>query len=419
MKLDAVNKEQALRSVVLEISFDGHRTVWAPVGDFFGIGYRQVYTSTWYTKADDHGQMDAWWVMPFLKECIITLHNYGKEKIGINGIAEYAKWNWDGRSMHFGSSWRQYSNIHTGSFKTMNGESGGMLDLNFVTLKGRGIYAGDGISLFNTTYRWWGEGDEKVYVDEERFPSHIGTGTEDYYGYAWCRPEKFTDHPFIAQPDGSGSFQPAYTTNTRFRALDAIPFTKSLTFDLELWHWGSGNINYAPVTFWYVIPGGGSTIEPDVEGVQHQVALKRSDIVSDKVKVLIEAESMNMVSKDGGRFEYQSVYPDKWSNGVQIYWKDVKPGNRLIMEFESDWDLTCDLAAFCTLAKDYGIFNIYLNGKLLQSNLNLFSEDLRVKELNLGHCSIRQGQNQLMFEMAGPSDSKTCCLGIDQFVFYK
>ena len=45
---------------------------------------------------------------------------------------------------------------------------------------------------------WWGEGDEKIYVDGEKFPSHFGTGTEDYYGYAWCSPEKF--YARLSQP---------------------------------------------------------------------------------------------------------------------------------------------------------------------------------------------------------------------------
>ena len=35
---------------------------------------------------------------------------------------------------------------------------------------------------------WWGEGDEKFFVDGEKFPSTFGTGSEDYFGYAWCHP---------------------------------------------------------------------------------------------------------------------------------------------------------------------------------------------------------------------------------------
>ena len=47
---------------------------------------------------------------------------------------------------------------------------------------------------------WATKGDEKVYVDGETFPSHFGTGTEDYYGYAWGRYEPWINHPFVAQP---------------------------------------------------------------------------------------------------------------------------------------------------------------------------------------------------------------------------
>ena len=52
--------------------------------------------------------------------------------------------------------------------------------------------------LLSITPTWvgGGEGDEKVYVDGETFPSHFGTGTEDYYGYAWGRYEPWINHPF-------------------------------------------------------------------------------------------------------------------------------------------------------------------------------------------------------------------------------
>jgi len=153
------------------------------------------------------------------------------------------------------------------------------VDLNFANLEGKGLYVGDGIALFNTGYKWWGEGDEKVYVDGEKFPSHFGTGTEDYYGYAWARPEAFTGHPFIAQPCGAGSYAPRYTTNTRLRSLDAIPFTKSLRFDMELWSHLESLINYAPAAFWYMLPGGRNLNPDDPVGAREPVALTRADIL--------------------------------------------------------------------------------------------------------------------------------------------
>ena len=415
MRIESRNKEQALRSIVLQISFDGKRTVWIPIGDFFGIGPRQIYTSTWYTSATPEGKMDAWWVMPFEKECEITLTNYGSEIIEItDAVIETTPWKWDLRSMHFGSAWHQYSSIYTGGLKTMNGTEDGPRDLNFVTILGKGVYIGDGIALFNTTYGWWGEGDEKIFVDGEDFPSHFGTGTEDYYGYAWCRPEKFTDHPFVAQPLGDGSFTPAYTANTRVRALDGIPFNKSIEMDMELWHWSKGNIDYAASTFWYAIPGTKANIEPDIDGVQHKVAMKRGDIMPEKVMLSLEGEHMGLVSKDHGWFEYRYRYPEKLSRGMQMYWWGNQPGSKLTMEFDSDWELTGNISALCSVNKEGAIVNIYLNGELLAKDINLYSDKSDVCEFELGVGSLKDGVNRFVFEAVKPGD-----LGIDMFIFKK
>ena len=104
--------------------------------------------------------------------------------------------------MYFCGSWRQLTKVS--SFRdgaTKPGE--GAFDVNYVEVDGKGVYVGDTLTIFNGTDAWWGEGDEKIFVDNEAFPSHVGTGTEDYYGYAWCRPEYFQS-PFHAQPIGCG-----------------------------------------------------------------------------------------------------------------------------------------------------------------------------------------------------------------------
>lgn len=131
---------------------------------------------------------------------------------------------------------------------------------------------GDTLTIFNRTGRWWGEGDEKIYVDGETFPSHFGTGTEDYYGYAWCMGNPFSA-PFIAQPEGGGNVRPGFTVNDRYRSLDAIPFAKSLKLDMEVWHAAKTKIDYAPATFFYLRPGGKSNIEPDPKAAAEPPAL--------------------------------------------------------------------------------------------------------------------------------------------------
>jgi hypothetical protein len=292
-KVSANNLEQALRSTILLISFDrdtnkpddlfDSNNVCCPLGDFFGTGYQIRPSETRYTSVAVDGTLTAYWVMPFSKNCTFRVYNMGDQEVEITtGEIIYSSWQWDNRSMYFGSSWHQYTNILTREIKP-TGEEGGPFDINFVTLKGKGVYVGDALTLFNTANEkndWWGEGDEKIFIDGESFPSHFGTGSEDYFGYAWGLPAIFNNHPFIAQPDGSGNLEPGYTVNLRFRALDRIPFHTSIQFDMELWHWIRTRINYAPATFYYTTT---NLIENkiDMDGIKAPVALKREDIIKE------------------------------------------------------------------------------------------------------------------------------------------
>ncbi len=271
VKLSAFDSEFALRSTVIKITFDGIRTVWVPAGDFFGTGYKRTKSLTWNSKVDDETRMEAFWLMPFQNRCSVTLINYGEQDVNAEMKLEYSKYEWNQRTMYFGASWHEYHQTFAGGAE-ITGGTGIHRDINFANIKGKGVYAGDAVTVFNTVDAWWGEGDEKIFVDEESFPSSIGTGTEDYYGYAWCRPELFS-HPFIAQPSGSGNFHPGLTINMRYRNLDAIPFNSSISSNIELWHWLRSIINYGLTTYWYIIPPFEINIQPNPDAVKIPIPL--------------------------------------------------------------------------------------------------------------------------------------------------
>jgi hypothetical protein len=265
LKLSASDIEFAMRSTVLKMSFDGHRTVWVPAGDFFGTAYKKTSSTTWESHVDTSLYMETFWLMPFQKNCTLSLINYSNQQVDGELSIITSGYKWKNNSMYFGASWHEYHHIKTaGSVYT--GGTGKHCDINFADIKGEGVYAGDAVAVYNTVDAWWGEGDEKIYVDGESFPSSIGTGTEDYYGYAWCRPELFS-HPFIAQPSGSGNFHRGLSINMRYRNLDAIPFKSSVRSDIELWHWLPAVINYALTTYWYVKPPYEINIHPDPQVV--------------------------------------------------------------------------------------------------------------------------------------------------------
>lgn len=80
------NLPQALRSVVLDASFDGRRTIWVPVGEFFGTGYDTVPHKTWMNQADGKGRLKSFWIMPFRASCVLKFRNYGKSTVSVSGV---------------------------------------------------------------------------------------------------------------------------------------------------------------------------------------------------------------------------------------------------------------------------------------------------------------------------------------------
>jgi hypothetical protein len=127
-------------------------------------------------------------------------------------------------------------------------------------MQGSGHYVGNVLNVLNRAASWWGEGDEKIYVDGESFPSQWGTGTEDYYGYAWCSNERFST-PYIGQPRGGSHQNFGYHSLYRFHVFDPIPFRENLQFDFEIGHWGDPiDVTYDAVMFWYAREGATSNI---------------------------------------------------------------------------------------------------------------------------------------------------------------
>ena len=227
----------------LQIEFDGVNTIDVPLGFIFGCGDQIIETKNWYSKVDTDGSMASFWVMPFQKYSNIKLLYKGDKSV--TGIIEVAigDWLWNDRSMYFHANFKRLDEMP--AKKTV--------DFNYIDLKNQaGVYVGDVLQVYKTFRGWWGEGDEKVYIDGSKFPDHFGTGTEDYYGYAWGHPETFSN-VFTCQPIGNANTgdKGGTSVNSRVRNLDAIPFRNSLHFDMESWQLYGGPVNYALACFWY------------------------------------------------------------------------------------------------------------------------------------------------------------------------
>lgn len=242
LSLKAKSMNDAVKNTLLRIEFDGKLTIDVPVGFFFGCGDQIVTAKDWYRKVDKDGNMACFWVMPFQKSAVVHLRNEGNQIISGSMAVATDNWQWTDRSMYFHANYKKLEEMPAKTNK----------DFNFIDLKNqRGVYVGDILQVHKAFNGWWGEGDEKIYIDGSTFPDHFGTGSEDYYGYAWGHPEIF-NNIFNAQPIGNANTGNEGTTvNSRVRSLDAIPFKNALHFDMESWQMYGGTVNYSLACFWY------------------------------------------------------------------------------------------------------------------------------------------------------------------------
>ncbi len=269
VKLGSYEDSAITRAVVVKMEFDGQQTVWCPLGDFFGTGIGLHPFRGWYRTVAEDGIMECRWVMPYRESGKISLLNLGNKDVDIELEAVIGDWRWDEHSLYFNAAWRGQYPVPTRPFS----------DWNYVPLKGRSAYVGDALTILNPSEGWWGEGDEKIWVDGEDFPSMFGTGTEDYYGYSWGGiSTDFYDHPFHAQPrcnmydklnrkTTNERNTLGYSTETRTRSLDGIPFGSSLQLDMEVWNKNDCDMAYGVCVYWYGDANTRSNRQPDPEGV--------------------------------------------------------------------------------------------------------------------------------------------------------
>ena len=246
LRVEAEDTEAALRSVLLEIRFDGvaEPFVRVPLGDFFATApglnpYRSLVLGV-----REDGLMYSNWLMPFQRRLELKLVNHSDAPIAVRGRMLIEQHEWTEDTLYFHAKWR-----HTLDIPTLPRQ-----DLRFVMIEGRGRYVGNMLHVGNPVAAWWGEGGEKIYVDGETFPSTFGTGTGDYYGYAWGDTDRFT-HAYHNQPRSDGPQNHGNTLNSRFHVIDDIPFQQSLQFDMELWHLADTTVNIAVTNYWYAAPG--------------------------------------------------------------------------------------------------------------------------------------------------------------------
>ncbi len=409
VRLEAASVPAAARGVVMTIRFDGEETVATPIGDFLACAPGLIaYKSLPFVNVEDKdgrtwGQ-SAWW-MPFSKSAEIRLSNDSGQEVRVDGAIASEAYQWTDRSLLFHAKWRIQRDILTRPF----------IDWTHLECTGNGRFVGGMLHLVNPVKGWWGEGDEKIYVDGETFPSTFGTGSEDYYGYAWGSSELYT-HAYHNQTccDGPGTY--GNNSENRFHILDDIPFTRSFKFDMENWHSKDGiAVTRAAVSYWYARPGGKDFFKPITkEDVRYTEV---PPFVTTNLPGVIEGESLvkRVVQKTGGDVGAQEL-GEPYSGDRQLRWQAAKVGDRLVLAFESKTAGPKHVIARFKKAYDFAIVQVSINGRKAGEPLDCYSKETTISpEIDLGSFDLKAGRNELTLEVTGvnPAAEPKLLVGLD------
>jgi hypothetical protein len=266
LRLSASTKEELIRAwslVILKMEFDDHQTVWCPVGDFAGSGFGGQPIKSWYRELDKEGKVVSRWVMPYKRNAKITIINKAEFNVDVDMSVIVGDRKWDNNTMYFHADYKFEADVKDAIWNydakaIAKNDPLAPTEWNFVEIKGRGIYLGNTLSLYNNMDQWYGEGDAKIWVDDDTFPSEFGTGLEDYYNISWGI--FIYQTPFANAPRADNNNSQGYNTFTRTRNLDGIPFRKSFKYDLEMLSWKGGTIDCSATTYWYGLPGASCNI---------------------------------------------------------------------------------------------------------------------------------------------------------------
>jgi hypothetical protein len=402
---DREDEMAALRQLALAITFDGRDkpSVGTPLGDFFGTAPgKNLYRSLVTGMTEEGGY--AYWYMPFAGEAVFEFSNEGDKPRTVRYEIVHAPLSrpFDGLG-HFHAKW------HRDAYELREDRRP-----DWVMLKtpGRGRFCGVMLHVWNPQGGWWGEGDEKFFVDGEGFPSTFGTGSEDYFGYAWCHP---------------GLFQYAYHCQTmtqnnkghqsvlRWHVPDNVPFQTSFEGCIEKYYGNDRGTLYACLPCYYLDPRASDPLERMAADQRHGYY----------VKPPLSGGGFRVLGEPPGGVEEQGMAgfgAGQWTDDHQLWWTGAKPGDKLDILLQVPEAGVYEVSVCLTKAVDYGIVQLAIDDQEAGAPIDLYNDGVvPTGPVAIGTHRLSQGSHKLTVEIVGANEKaqKAYMFGLDQVILSK
>jgi hypothetical protein len=384
------------QEMLLRMYWDGSErpAVEAPVGDFFAnsFGKRSEVISL-PVVVEDADSYNCFWHMPFRKAARVEVVNQSDKRISLlyYNIDWVKKEQMSEATPYFYAQYRQEYPVQKGK------------DYVLLETEGKGHYVGTVLSVRTRSPAWFGEGDEKIYIDGEDKPSIWGTGTEDYFLSAWGL--KTTGTPYFGVPyfDRWGIVG-GHTSAYRWHVTDPIVFSKGIKVTFEHYGWISPDENpeykshswnereddYSSVAFWY------QTGEPTFKA-RAPHARDRKLPCLDRIIAARDYTAQKYHGQGQAVAQNLDIYP----NG-HLFYKPPEPENAWVeIPFEIEKKEPRRLLLVMTHSYDYGKYQAYLDGVKLGAVMDLYSAEISTREHHLLDFWPDPGKYTLRLECVG------------------
>jgi hypothetical protein len=386
------------QELMLRMYWDGQTrpAVEAPVGDFFAncFGQRREVISL-PVIVEDGDSYNSFWRMPFRKSARIEIENQSDKPLSL---------------LYFNIDWIQLKDLPKDApyfYAQYRQEYPAEKGKDYVLLEttGKGHYVGTVLAVRMRSPAWFGEGDEKIYIDGEVKPSIWGTGTEDYFLSAWGLKTAGTPYfgvPFYDQR-GIGGHTSAY----RWHLADPMVFNSGIKVTMEHMGWMSPDENpeykstswnereddYASVAFWY--QSGAPTFAARAPGATER-RLPGLDRVSVKARDFLEAKRHG-----AGEVEKRSSGP--FGEEELVYRPRQEAGAWLEIPFEVKAKEPLHLVLDGSRSGDGGRYQPLLNGVKIGRPIDFHADPAGAQEFQLLDFWPEPGAYTLRLECVGKS----------------
>lgn len=387
------------QEMLLRMYWDGNArpAVEAPLGDFFAncFGQRREVISL-PVVVEDADSYNCFWQMPFRKSARIEIINQSQKPISLlyYNIDWIKKKGLPKDTPYFYAQYRQ-------EYPAQHGK-----DYVVLETTGRGHYVGTVLAVRTRSPAWFGEGDEKIYLDRETKASIWGTGTEDYFLSAWGLKTCSTPYsgvPYFDQWGIVGSHTSAY----RWHINDPIVFNTGIKVTFEHFGWISPDENpnykstswnereddYSSVAFWY------QTGQPTFSA---RAPDARERALPDLDPVIIAAGRFTAPDFHGeGEAIAQQL--DLYTQPQMLYMPTGTNRAWIEIPFTITNKQPFRLLLNATKSYDFGRYQVYLNGVRLAEPADLYSPKIVNEEIHLLDFWPEPGEYKLRLECIGKS----------------